>query len=52
LRNDAPLAEHSLRREMNPPRSSLMDEYKKPSGAGKATWDRTHFILAIEVGGT
>lgn len=51
LRNDAPLAEHSLRKEINPPRSSLVDTYKRSYGAGKASWEKTHFMLGIEAGG-
>eukprot|EP00826_Nyctotherus_ovalis_P049520 TRINITY_DN5999_c0_g1_i7.p1 TRINITY_DN5999_c0_g1~~TRINITY_DN5999_c0_g1_i7.p1 ORF type:complete len:323 (+),score=37.97 TRINITY_DN5999_c0_g1_i7:73-1041(+) len=51
LRNDIPLAEHSLRKEINPPRSALMNTYKKSYGAGKASWEKTHFMLGIEAGG-
>jgi multisubunit Na+/H+ antiporter MnhB subunit len=46
-----PLApERSLRKEIAPPRNSIAKEFKTDAAGGKATWQRTHFILGIEGG--
>eukprot|EP00826_Nyctotherus_ovalis_P030022 TRINITY_DN2382_c0_g3_i1.p1 TRINITY_DN2382_c0_g3~~TRINITY_DN2382_c0_g3_i1.p1 ORF type:complete len:426 (+),score=145.50 TRINITY_DN2382_c0_g3_i1:159-1436(+) len=47
---EAPPPEKSLRKEINPPRTSIIREYKKNAEGIKVTWERTHFILGIEAG--
>lgn len=50
LRNDVPLADHSLRRELNAPVSAPLDSHKRFLDAGKVKWSKTHFIVGIESG--
>lgn len=43
-------SQHSLRKEINPPATSIISEYKKTDESGVITWKNTHFILGIEGG--
>lgn len=52
LRNDTPITEHCLRKELGPPRTPAMNAHKKVGSSGNISWERTHFILALESGGT
>jgi len=45
-----PTPEKSLRKEIAPPRNAIVKDFKKDAAGGKATWERTHFILGIEGG--
>eukprot|EP00826_Nyctotherus_ovalis_P024125 TRINITY_DN1865_c0_g1_i5.p1 TRINITY_DN1865_c0_g1~~TRINITY_DN1865_c0_g1_i5.p1 ORF type:complete len:340 (-),score=57.92 TRINITY_DN1865_c0_g1_i5:42-1061(-) len=43
-------SQHSLRKEINPPATSIISEYKKTDESGAIMWKNTHFILGIEGG--
>jgi hypothetical protein len=52
LRNEEPMSEHYLRKEHTPYSNPIISAHMKFDSKSDLGWYKTHFILAIDSGGT